>query len=79
MGYWLLAVLCQLYYQPSLLRTVQRHIQKDIQEPAPVPVQKYRYKMRRKKTTEGGMGGERVNHTARTGNNGRKRGNIVER
>lgn len=37
-GYWLLAVLRQLYHQPSLLRTVQCHVQKDIQELAAVPV-----------------------------------------
>ncbi len=37
-GYRLLAMLRQLYNQPSLLRTVQRNIQKDIQEPAVVPI-----------------------------------------
>ena len=34
----LLALLRQLHHQPGVLRTVQRHIQEDFQEPAAVPV-----------------------------------------
>lgn len=37
-GHRLLVVLRQLHHQPGVLRTVQRHVQKDIQEPAAVPV-----------------------------------------
>ena len=39
--HWLLALLHQQHDQPSLLRPLQRHLQKDLQTPAALPVQEH--------------------------------------